>query len=56
MAPETLDDQSLRDLMKTHLNNKEAITSAIQNIWHGMQPLDFTLTYSYPDDHFHRHT
>eukprot|EP01036_Dinobryon_divergens_P031304 gene31304-40676_t len=34
MAPETLDDQSLRDLMKTHLNNKEAITSAIQNIWH----------------------
>mmetsp|Transcript_10425 Transcript_10425/g.15709 ORF Transcript_10425/g.15709 Transcript_10425/m.15709 type:complete len:1026 (-) Transcript_10425:128-3205(-) len=34
IAPESLDDQKLRDLIKTNAGNKEAILGAIENIWH----------------------
>lgn len=35
IAPETLDDDSLRNIIKTNLNKHDAIIGAIENIWHG---------------------
>ncbi len=35
MAPEVFSDERLRSLIKTKNNNREAILSAIENIWHG---------------------
>ena len=35
IAPETLDDESLRNIIKANLNKHDAIIGAIENIWHG---------------------
>jgi hypothetical protein len=35
MAPETLDDASLRELIKVNCNKKDLIVGAIENLWHG---------------------
>jgi len=36
MAPETLDDQRLKDIIKNNKNDHDAIVLAIEHIWHGM--------------------
>jgi hypothetical protein len=37
MAPESLDDQALRNIIKDNKNDHTAISLAIQNIWQGKE-------------------
>ena len=44
IAPETVDDQRLRSIIKNNNNDHNAIVAAIENIWHGMS-MRFRLPY-----------